>query len=49
MSKKSGLVLGCRHCSKRYDMDALSMEAKENGKRNIYCPHCGKRVAQLQS
>ena len=45
---KRGLTCICRHCQKTCDLTRLAMEAENASKRNVYCPHCGQRVGQLQ-
>jgi DNA-directed RNA polymerase subunit RPC12/RpoP len=45
---KRGLTLKCGHCKVVYDIVKLAYEAERINKRNLYCPHCGKRIGQLQ-
>ena len=45
---KRGLILRCVTCKNGYDIARLATEAEQRNKRNLYCPHCGKRVGQLQ-
>ncbi len=45
---KRGLILKCSQCKNGYDIARLAAQAEQRHKRNIYCPHCGKRVGQLQ-
>jgi DNA-directed RNA polymerase subunit RPC12/RpoP len=45
---KRGLFLKCGRCKNGYDIAKLAQQAEQQGKRNLYCPHCGKRVGQLQ-
>jgi len=37
----------CSKCRNDVDIGALSLEARKKRKRNLYCPHCGKRIGQL--
>jgi hypothetical protein len=45
---KRGLMAKCQSCKNKYDIAQLALNAEREGKRNLYCPHCYKRVGQLQ-
>ena len=45
---KRGLFLKCSKCKEGYDIAQLTREAEAKQKRNLYCPHCGQRIGQLQ-
>ena len=46
--KMTECMLPCNNCKKSYDMSALSLDAKQKQRRNLYCPNCGKKVGTLQ-
>jgi len=45
--KLDDCYLICGGCKKEYSLDELATAAGKQNKRNLYCPHCGKRVGTL--
>ncbi len=37
----------CIECKKSYDLSSLSLVARQKRQRNLYCPHCGKKVGTV--
>jgi len=48
MKKISQCYLTCPECKEEYDMSLLSLKAKRQRRKNLYCPRCGYRVGKLQ-
>jgi len=46
--REDNCIFKCPQCAERYDFAKESRLAKNGNKKNIYCPHCGKRIGVVQ-